>query len=187
MPTNHPRQTGFTLVETLVSVCLGAIVAAMAAPALGDIIANSRITTEINNMAGHLHLARSEAVKRGQRAVICPSDNGERCLGSGDWAGGYMVFIDADEDRRRDADEPVVNFHQIDARSVRVNAGTRKTVTYRPTGWAPGSNLTITFCDAYDRVPPKAVIVSMTGRPRVDHIHPNGGALNCPINAPQNG
>jgi len=178
-PVHTNANRGFTLVEALVTLTLVSTLLTAGVSTMSRLIASSRITSEINHLTAHLQLARSEAVKTGQRAVLCPSSDGSSCLGSQDWAQGYMVFVDADADRERDPGETIVHVHQIDSDVVKLNAGQRKTVTYQATGWAPGSNLTIAVCDAGGNAQPKAVIVSMTGRPRVDTIHPNGGELSC--------
>jgi type IV fimbrial biogenesis protein FimT len=171
--------SGATLVETLIATLLAGLILAAGIPAMSAMVAGNRIHTQINDLSADLQLARSEAIKRDRRAVLCPSSDGETCLGSHAWNQGYMVFIDTDEDRRHDRDEPVVHFHSIDPGTIQVDAGLRRTVTYRPTGWSAGSNLTVTFCDPEGRVAPKAVVVSMTGRPRISDSDPDGGPLSC--------
>jgi Tfp pilus assembly protein FimT len=52
----------------------------------------------------------------------------------------------------------------------------RTRIRYQPTGFAPGTNLTIKLCDpASDQA--RAVIVSNPGRPRVDSLPDH---LACP-------
>lgn len=172
------RQDGFTLIEGITTLSLSALVLSLGIPSMQHLIAASRITSEANLLTAHLHLARSEAVKRRLPAVLCPSKDGNQCMGSQDWGQGYMVFIDADNDSRFDAGESVLRHHAM-AASLDIDAGKRKTVKFQATGWAPGSNLTITLCDGHDRAAPKAVIVARTGRTRTDDIHPSGRPLKC--------
>jgi type IV fimbrial biogenesis protein FimT len=175
------QHRGFTLVETLSTALLASIALILGVPQLNRLAANNRIHTAVNSFTTHLHLARSEAVKRGRRVVICPSADGRTCLGSDGWSRGYMLFVDADADRRRDQAESVLRHHSIDPARLAVHAGHRRTISYLPSGWAPGSNLTVTFCDPGGRADPKAVVVSMTGRPRKSDTHPNGEALSCDL------
>ncbi len=172
-------QKGFTLVESLTTVCLGAVLLSQGIPSMMNLASANRITTELNTFTAHLHLARSEAIKTNYVAVICPSKDGDTCLGSQDWHNGYMLFIDQDSDRKRDKNEPVIRYHPIDNQVLTVDAGRRKTISYQSTGWAKGSNLTVTFCALSGNTKPRAVVVSMTGRSRIADIHPNGDALNC--------
>lgn len=171
--------TGFTLVESLVALAVAAILLMGAVPAMLQLLASNRIATEVNSLTAHLQLARSEAIKQRHRAVLCPSADGRRCLGSRDWDRGYMVFVDQDADRRRDRDETVLRFRALAEGDIRLDAGRRKSLAYQPTGLAPGSNVTFTICDPGDRVAPRAVVVSNTGRPRVATTHPGGGELSC--------
>jgi len=172
-------QSGFTLVEMLMTLSIISILIGGAIPSMMNLIAYNRIAVEINNLTGLLQLARSEAIKRNHRAVLCSSSDGSRCLGSKDWNLGYMVFIDRDADRKRDKDEAVVHFRALSVDGIQLHAGERKTLSYQPSGWAPGSNLTFTICDPSGRVSPRAVVVSSTGRPRVADVHPNGSELSC--------
>lgn len=176
---NASRNRGFTLVESLATLTLCSVVLATGVPAFSEMLATNSIRSEVNSLVAHLQLARSEAVKTGHRAVLCPSSDGERCQGTSDWGNGYMVFVDENADRSRDANERVIRFREITKNSLKIDAGLRKTVTYQATGWAPGSNLTIAVCDAADRVEPRAVVVSMTGRPRVSDVDPDGAPLQC--------
>jgi type IV fimbrial biogenesis protein FimT len=176
---SRARSSGLTLVETLVTLAVGSIVLAVGIPALAGLVAGNRITSELNTLTTHLHLARSEAMKRGLRAVICPTRDGATCLGSQDWGQGYMLFADFDADRERDPDETVLQVHRVDGGQIRIDSGGRRTIAYQADGFARGSNLTVTFCDAAGRADPKAVVVSATGRPRVADIHPNGDPLSC--------
>jgi type IV fimbrial biogenesis protein FimT len=173
------RHHGFTLVESLITLSITSILLSTAVPSFNGFIAAKRISAEVSTLTQHLHLARSEAIKQGSRAVLCPTDNGDECLGSGDWNKGYMVFIDNNANRERDPDEQLIHQHSLKTDLLRVNAGRRKTVSYQISGRAKGSNLTITFCDAHDNAKPRAVVVSMSGRPRTADIHPNGSALTC--------
>jgi type IV fimbrial biogenesis protein FimT len=176
---NASRNRGFTLVEGLATLTLGSLVLATGIPALSELMASNSIRSEVNSLVAHLQLTRSEAIKTGHRAVLCPSADGAHCLGSADWGKGYMVFVDEDADRTRDLSERVVRFRNITGDSLQIDAGSRRTVTYQATGWAPGSNLTIAVCDSADRAEPRAVVVSMTGRPRTADVDPSGMPLSC--------
>ena len=70
---------GFTLIELLVVVALAAILQSLAAPALSGMVNSMRLTTAVNSLLSSLHLARSEAIKRNSRAVVCKSASGDAC------------------------------------------------------------------------------------------------------------
>lgn len=85
---------GFTLLELLVTITIGAILMAIAVPSLTTFIQNSRETSEENSLVGSLDYARSEAVKSDASVEVCASTDGATCSGAeaaGAWATGWIV------------------------------------------------------------------------------------------------
>jgi len=56
---------GFTLLELTVAIGITAALAIIAAPSFFDMLSNSRMTANNNELVGALNLTRSEAIKRG--------------------------------------------------------------------------------------------------------------------------
>lgn len=88
---------GFSLIELMVTLAVAAIMLSLAGPGMSQLLANSRIATQSNDMVANLALARSEAIKRGVRTTLCPSDSGTACTATA-WSTGYLVFVDSDGD-----------------------------------------------------------------------------------------
>lgn len=180
MDTAPQRQSGFTLIETTVTLAVSLIILATGVPAFQMLTTGNRMSAEVNTMATHLHLARSEAIKRGLRAVLCPSTDGKTCLKSSGWQQGYILFTDNNANRTRDDGEAILRIHQPESQAIRIRTTNgRKWIRYQSTGEAPGSNVTITFCDLNNKVNPKAIIISNTGRPRFSETKANGKPLSC--------
>ncbi|MEJ2692644.1 MAG: GspH/FimT family pseudopilin [Candidatus Thiodiazotropha sp.] len=177
----RPRLRGLTLLEVLTTLVLFALILGIGVPAFNGLGARSRQTAEINNFVRHLQLARSSAVKTGRDHVLCPSSDMKLCREDTDWEQGYILFEDSNNNGLRDARESLVQISRpaseigIDMRSTQG----RKHVTYRADGRSAGSNLTLTFCDPSQHIPPKAVILSNTGRPRVATTRWDGTPLAC--------
>jgi len=94
------RQTGFTLIELIVTLVVAAILITLAVPNFRDFLLNNRLTTTANEFTAAANLARSEAIKRGRNATVCVSNNSmdaaPTCTGGTDWGLGWLVWVDAD-------------------------------------------------------------------------------------------
>lgn len=99
-----PRAHGFTLVEMLVVLTIGAILAAIAIPTFNATIAGARTFDAITSLQAALDLARSEAIRRGTTVTLCrvadPAADPPVCtmaagaFGANDWMAGWVVFVD---------------------------------------------------------------------------------------------
>lgn len=94
------RQKGFTLIELLIVIAIAAVLAAIGGPAMGTFIKNNRLQSKTHAMMADILEARSEAVTRKKRIVMCRSGDSTAgtpsCGGSAnDWgSGGYIMFVD---------------------------------------------------------------------------------------------
>src|SRR5687768_17503929 len=95
------HSTGLTLLEMLVALAILGIMAAVGVPSLMDTVNRMAVTSAARTISSSLSLARSEAVKRGADVSICPSADGTDCE-SDNWAGGWIVFVDANGDANGD-------------------------------------------------------------------------------------
>jgi len=100
------RQSGFNIIELMVTVAVFGVLLGVGVPGIQSYIYNSRLTTQINSFSTTLSHARSEAIKLNERAVVCLSTDGETCDGynSGQpWNVGWIIFVDRNKDN--DIDE----------------------------------------------------------------------------------
>lgn len=87
------RAAGFTMVEMLVTVAVGIILVAVAAPQYKQFIQSQNTQAEANNLANDLMFARAEAVKEGQYVSICVANTTmSGCAASGGWNNGWIVY-----------------------------------------------------------------------------------------------
>jgi type IV fimbrial biogenesis protein FimT len=92
---------GFTLIELLIVVALSAIMMTLAVPSFQNMVANNRITSHTNELVMAINMARSEAVKRNVRVILCrsadPVASPPSCGGSAnDWTTGWLLFASGD-------------------------------------------------------------------------------------------
>ncbi|WP_370642842.1 GspH/FimT family pseudopilin [Ectothiorhodospira sp. 9905] len=86
------RAKGFTLVELMTTVAVLLITITVAVPSFRSIIQNTRSTALVNELSSAMNLGRSEAIKRGREARVCPRNNaGSACSGDNDWTVGWLV------------------------------------------------------------------------------------------------
>lgn len=162
------HQFGISALELLSTLSVSLILATAGIPAVQALSTSTQMTTAINGTVAQLHLARSEAITRNTRTVLCPSSDGQTCLDSFEWQQGFLLFVDNDEDEERDATEEILRSYQPKTGAIKIVTSTgRRFIRYMPEGMAGFSNATFTFCDRNEKIEPKAAIISSTGRVRV--------------------
>ena len=96
MKTKRAILQGFTTIELLIVVVVGALLAAIAVPSLRDALNTTRQASAAGVLLGDLNLARAEAIKRNARMLICGRDTaGADCAVVTDWRVGWVVCIEA--------------------------------------------------------------------------------------------
>ncbi|NCP97186.1 MAG: prepilin-type N-terminal cleavage/methylation domain-containing protein [Deltaproteobacteria bacterium] len=109
--TRDTRERGVSLVEVLVTMALMSIVLSLGVPELGGLIADSRMVANVNDLVRDASAARSEAIKRGGRVTLCTSNNGATCVALGDWALGWIAWVDTNGNAAVDHGEQIVRVH----------------------------------------------------------------------------
>src|SRR4030067_2295541 len=94
-----PRfQRAFSLYDALVALTVVSTVATIAVPSFQQLTSSQRMTGAVKSVVTALHLARSEAIKRRARAILCPSVDGRVCHNGGSgstvWEEGYLLYND---------------------------------------------------------------------------------------------
>lgn len=156
------QNSGFTLVELMITVALVGVIAALAVPSFATMIANNRLATASNDVVGVLNYARSEAVKRGRSVIVDPTDGS-------DWANGMSVWIDRN-----------ANGSMQDSEELRRTSGAPGDVTITSSsnfaftggGLLPNgaSAVTIQVCDNRSGESGSSITVTLGGRIRSEDL-----------------
>ncbi len=152
MPEKPSMQFGFTLMELMVTLSIAGIMLSIAIPSFTSTIRSSRITTQVNEFVTSINFIRSEAVKRGMRVSMCKSSDGATCVTSGNWAQGWIVFTNQNEDADYDGAPETILKRQEAAQSQNTIVGNTLVddiISYIASGEIVSSG-SIFFCD--DRV-----------------------------------
>jgi len=160
------KMHGFTVIELMISVVVAAILCAVSAPALGNLIHGETLRASRNALLTSLNLARSTAVTRQRHVIVCPSADENTCSDDNVWQHGWIVFEDTNANGAHDAGEPVLEAVQAQNGLAIVTSEGREQIVYHADGASPGTNLTITFCDRRGIKAAGTVIVGNSGKPR---------------------
>jgi len=175
--TKRNRTKGFTLIELMLGIALAAIIVTMAAPSFNSAMKNNQIVAETNELIADINFARSEAVKRGTRVVLCrsvsPTNSAPSCGGvTGNWSSGWLVFADTDSDNvYNSATDILIRIGNPTEKAVTVKTNTtaHQDLVYNPDGTTNSGGNTAVFaiCDDRGEEHGRQIQVSATGRPRL--------------------
>lgn len=179
---------GFTLLELLVLLTIGAMLLSMGVPAFQSIVADQRSTTTANELIESLILARSEAIKRGRYVSVCKSPNGVFCVADADWNDGWIIFtnVSATSPDTVDAGDEILRIHQSlpDILEIESIGNINSFISFRPAGTS-GTKVvnfsgTLTLCDQNSYTGPRGLVVFPSGRIQVTRDDDHAGVpLEC--------
>jgi type IV fimbrial biogenesis protein FimT len=154
-------------------MALAAILVGVGTPAMTATARSVELSSATNDLIGSLLLARSEAVKRKGRVVLCKSSDGSGCAQADGWEQGWIVFHDANNNGVHEAGEAVIQRIQALQPNLRVsgNASLSRYISYAPSGATSMANGafqagTITIC-GQPAGEARQIVLSSSGRPRV--------------------
>ena len=178
------RESGFTLIELIITLVIAGILVAIGVPNLAEFLKNSARTTRLNDVVTAFNYARSESVKRNTDVRVCASADESTCSGSTDFTAGWVV--------RQVAPAELLRVFQPGLGGDASIIGSTAAFTYQGNGFpatgAPAA-ATFTYCDDRGATEARAVVLGATGHPGIsrdyddDGIHeptPAGGDLTCP-------
>ncbi len=177
--TRKSEQSAFTLIELLVTLTIAGIIAVSAAPSLQNLLMDNRMVTRVNDFMANLSLARSEAIHRGARVVLCPSADQQNCAKHSAWHKGWIVFVDDNSNRKHENDEMILRLQGTVNDIFTIKSGSHQPVVFQPQGGSGGTNDTFIFCDARGPLKARAIVLSNSGRPRIAHHKSDGKPLTC--------
>lgn len=169
------KHAGATLMELMVVLAIAAILTTVAIPGFASLARSTRLSGATNDILASLHLARSEAIKRNARTVVCVSADGLACAAGGGWHQGWLIFHDVNNNAALDAGEAVIQTRQALHDSIRLtgNSTVANYISYSPSGGTKSMSgafqaSTLTVCNVADASgAARRVVISSTGRPRV--------------------
>jgi prepilin-type N-terminal cleavage/methylation domain-containing protein len=159
------RQSGFTLMELMITLAIITITMTIAVPNMSTFIKNDRLTSSSNALLSDLLLAKSKAAELNQPAIVCASNNATSCT-DGDYQDGWIVAVDTNVDGTVTADDELIKVQPAltgDIEYVLGNAG-MSTIVFDTRGFTPNSIGTISTCDTRGNSYAKTLTLNRLGR-----------------------
>ncbi|NVK54630.1 MAG: GspH/FimT family pseudopilin [Alteromonadaceae bacterium] len=137
------RQTGYTLIELMITIAVLSIVVGIVVPGARGFINHSLLSKEVNEISALSRLARFSAMEEQTNIVLCPTTNYAQC--GTDWTQGKMAFVDLNGNGDRSTNETIIGATEALHSSVSVTAP-GQSILFNRRG---GANVTTTliFCD----------------------------------------
>ena len=158
----------------LVVLAVGSILLAIAIPGYAFLVNASRLATVTNDLVTVLHLARSEAIKRGVRVTVCKTGNAgaatPACDAAAGWHEGWLVYVDGGARGVIDAGDTLLRVQERAHTEVNITANHHIShfISYLPNGRTQGltglGNGTFAICVSGSR---RDIVINNAGRPRL--------------------
>ena len=156
-----------TLVELAFGLALAAVLVSLAAPGMQAVARATAMHTATFELLSGVQQARARSIVEGRPAVLCPAGPDGNCAAARAAVSGWQAFLDIDG--RRES----IRARNLPA-GIHVHAS-RSPLRFWPAALASGTG-TLTICDASGRAPPRAIVISRSGRARLESPAPGA----CP-------
>lgn len=177
------NQTGFTLLELLITLSILAILVGVGTPSFVSLSQDSTLVSQTNNVLGTIRFARREAVKRNADVVICQSSDGQTCTNGTDWSQGWIVFSDLNKNGQYDepanleaidfrADDQIIQVQdgmEVDYKITSSVYGAAQPLSFNSSGYLDNSG-DIALCDERGDDFCRIIIVELSGRTRTKTV-----------------
>lgn len=158
------QDTGFTLIELMVTLAVAAILLAIGIPNMQTLMENSRVKNAANNVVSDLMFARSQAVNLGVEVIVCPLNDSKVC--SSDWTYGLSIFIDANNNKILDSNENKIRIAEKLTTTDQLTFNNGNWINFAPDGMT-NKNGTFSYCAKTQD--PLGISLSQSGRARIDN------------------
>jgi type IV fimbrial biogenesis protein FimT len=167
---------GISIIELVVSLAIVAILATTGVPAFSSFIQSNRLNESSFDMLATINLARTEAVKRRTRVLLCrsadPTLPTPSCGGSANtWTTGWLVFASGDSNSTYEAGtDTLLGIGLVDSSNVTVitNGTSNNNLEYNSDGTTNESGGTARFalCDQRGGARGRQINIPPHGRPK---------------------
>jgi len=156
---------GYTLIELLVGLVIISILITLAQAAYARISDSVHLSSARSSLTDSLMLSISRSVTYLDPVVLCPSQDGARCLDTFDWSIGWLGFVDDDGNGVRSDNEKIITRQMAIADGLTlVTSEGRRRLRFQVGGSNFGSNVTFSFCSEQSGALIETLVLSNTGK-----------------------
>lgn len=170
------NQHGLTLLELLFCLVILGATLTVALPSLQSFQLRLQARSDIAQLHQAISGLRQQALHHHNRATLCPMIN-DQC--KSDWNAELVAFLDHNDNRKRDSDEPVI-FSVPKARGKSFRHFNSNVISFNAQGFAGANNGTFTYCLPNDPPLASVLIISRNGRLRMGVDQNNDGLPETP-------
>jgi len=168
----------------MVTLSVMAVLLGLAAPSMLKLVLTRQANLLTHELITSINLARSEAIKRNSRVVLCKSSDGASCVTAGSWDQGWILFQDANNNALIDLTEVVLRRQNPANMGVTLtgNANVANYLSMSPSGMPKlisgafqAGTLSLCTTPATEESS-RQIVLSLSGRARVQ----TGTLSSCP-------
>jgi Tfp pilus assembly protein FimT len=152
------RCRGLTLIELCFGLAIVAVMVGMAAPGFRSSLRAAAVRSATFDLLAGLQQTRGSAILESRSLDLCPSDSTGNCLAAGVPTPYWRASLDAEAGRSLRASHVLPT-------GVLVHAS-RSPLRFSPDALGASTG-TLTICDQQGVAPPRAIVLSLTGRARL--------------------
>lgn len=180
LPRRRTDVRGITQIELLAALAIVALLFGVAIPALSAVSEATHAMQVRTMLLATYQAALTGAARSNTRATLCPSRDGNHCIGGIDWSEGWIAFVDRDGDRERHADEPILAQQGALPGKVHLHSTPGRTrIEIQASDSVAGSNVTFTLCDGRGPGRAQALVLSNKSTLRVADATSDAIASTC--------
>jgi len=156
---------GFSLIEMVVTLSIAATLVSYALPSIFEIKSNKILQNDRDRLMVSFAYARTYAINQQKQVIVCPSLSGTDCDNQSNWHQGWIIFDDTNRNRHLDNNEKLLQFENpMDITIIATSSLNRSKIRFNNIGFAPGTNVSINFCDQRGYEHAQAIIINNAGR-----------------------
>ena len=149
--------SGMTLIELLFGIGIVALLAGLAAPGFRQSLRSTAVRAGTYELLAGLQQTRGSSIVESRPGLLCPSDSAGNCVPAATSSAFWRWSLDS-------GGSPALVAQALPAGVVA--RASRSPVRFWPHA-LNASTSTLTICDVHGIAPPRAIVVSVTGRARI--------------------